>query len=246
MEICAFLPYLEDKLKFMRIFACMCLLFLWGCMNNGPLEQSKAQINLEFNKQFKQEHHLFLNYYFGMSVADYESATQLNFTNKEILLSGENDACALHGFNHKHTLEDIQEINKHSIVYYEFNLGNEEFEAVVKPVFRNDKLIRIELQTLNCFTFGNHSHEFYRRKINDTRQALLQMHTEKYGNYQIQRKVHNQHEKDVIKNEGVAIETFDTNKYVFSHNNKRITIEQKCCDFKPLVIYTLEKNSDNS
>jgi hypothetical protein len=229
----------------MRIFVYICVLSLLGCKNNGPLEQSNSQINLEFNKQFKQEHHLFLNYYFGMSVADYESATQLNFTHKEILLSGENDDCALHRFNHKHTLKDIQEINKHSIVYYEFNLGKEEFEAVVKPVFRNDKLIRIELQTLNCFTFGNHSHEFYRRKINNTRQALLQMHIEKYGAYQIKRKVHNQSEKNVIENQGVVIKNFDTNKYIFNHNNKYITIEQKCCDFKPLVIYTYEKNSLN-
>lgn len=217
-------------------------LLFFGCQNGLQNNNENAPaIQVEFNKAFKKEHHLFLNYYFGMSISDYENATKRNFTSKEILLSGEKEECELNQYSHKHTITDIENINAHSTVYYEFLLGTEEFEATLKPVFRNDKLIRIELQTLNCFNFGNHSHEFYRRKINNTRAALLKMHAEKYGAYTIKAKIHSDLEKDVIKNEGVAIESFDTNTYIFIHDNKRITIDQKCCDFKPMVVYTLDQ-----
>ena len=216
-------------------------MLFFGCQNASENNANRAAIKVEFNKEFKKEHHLFLNYYFGMSISDYENATKRNFTSKEILLSGEKEECELNQYNHKHTITDIDNINAHSIVYYEFTLGSEEFEATLKPVFRNDKLIRIELQTLNCYNFGNHNHEFYRRKINNTRAALLKMLSEKYGDYTIKPKIHSENEKDVIKNEGVAIDSFDTNTYTFVHNNKRISVTQKCCDFKPIVIYTLDQ-----
>lgn len=211
-----------------------------GCQSERN-SNNHEPIQVKANKTFKKENHLFLNYYFGMTIDEYETATKHNFINKQLFLSGEKNTCELNRFNHRHTREDVENINKHSTVFYEFSYNNEEFEATLNPVFKHDKLVRLELQTLNCFTFGNHNHEFYRRKIEKTRQALVDLHRQKFGNYKIDPKIHTPDDLAVIKNAGVAIEQFDTNKYVFNHSNKVITIEQKCCDFKPLIIYSHAK-----
>lgn len=217
----------------------LCALAFAACQHaENRKSKSIDPIELQASKSYKKEHHLFLNYYFGMSVAEYENATKLNFMKRQVFLSGENQDCELNRYSHRHTREDIDNISKHSVVYYEFDLGKEEFEAVLRPVFKYNRLVKIELQTLNCFNFGNHQHEFYRRKINSTHKALIDLHKDQFGKYQIAEKSRTEHDESVIKNAGVAINQFDTKKYIFNHQKKVITIEQKCCDFKPVIVYT--------
>jgi|GEM_PF-4679150 len=222
----------------MRLILMLCAALLFGCQH-AENRTHKDRLELPKLKQtYKKEHHLFLNYYFGMSVAEYEAATRHNFMSNQLFLSGEKETCKLNRYGHHHTREDINSIDSHTVVFYEFNLGHEEFEAVMQPVFKYNRLIKIELQTLNCFNFGNHQHQFYRQKINDTRLALIDLHSKQFGDYEVSRKKHTLDDLSVIKNAGVKIEHFDTNKYIFNYNSKVVTIEQKCCDFKPVVIYT--------
>jgi len=222
----------------MRIILLFCFALLFSCQH---AENRKHKDRLELPKlsqTYKKDHHLFLNYYFGMSVIEYEAATRYNFMSNQLFLSGEKETCNLNRYGHHHTREDIDNIDSRTLVFYEFRLDGEEFEAVMQPVFKYNRLIKIELQTLNCFTFGNHQHEFYRKKIDDTRTALIDLHSKQFGKYQVAKKNHTHDEMSVINNAGVVIERFDTNKYIFNQNTKVVTIEQKCCDFKPLVIYT--------
>lgn len=213
-------------------------ILLLGCQSERSHKNSQNPVLVKSNKKFKKEHHLFLNYYFGMTIQEYETATKENFVNRKVFLSGEQEDCQLNRYNHKHTQEDIENISRHSTVYYEFSFGSEEFEAVLKPSFKYDRLVKVELQTLHCYNFGNHNQEFYRRKVNDTKKALLDSHAKEFGKYKIAYKKMTEDDMAVIRNAGVTIKHFDTNKYIFSHSQKIITIEQKCCDFKPLVIYT--------
>ncbi|MFT3795586.1 hypothetical protein [Flavobacterium sp.] len=223
----------------MRIITLLLALVLLGCQSERSSNSNKEAYRLKPIKNYKKEHHLFLNYYFGMTIEEYETATKHNFMTRKLYLPGEKDQCDLsHYSHHHHTHQDIENINYHSNVYYAFSLDDEEFEASLKPVFKYEKLIRLEMQTLNCFTFGNHSHDFYRRKIASTRKALIDLHQQEFGRYSVTPKKHNLDEMAVIANAGVNISHFDTNKYTFKHQNKVVTIEQKCCDFKPLVIYS--------
>lgn len=222
----------------MRILLIFSVVLALGCQSERNHQNNQNQILVQSNKVFKKEHHLFLNYYFGMTIQEYETATKQNFINKTLFLSGEKEDCELNRYSHKHTQEDIENISRHSTVYYEFSVGKEEFEAVLKPSFKYDRLVKVELQTLHCFTFGNHNQEFYRRKVNNTKKALLDSHALEFGKYKVSEKKMTDDDKAVIRNAGVTIEHFDTRKYTFNRNLKMVTIEQKCCDFKPLVIYT--------
>lgn len=222
----------------MRILLILCAALIFSCQHAENRTHKDRLIVPQLSKRYKKEHHLFLNYYFGMSIEEYEKATRQNFMSKHVFLSGEKEACKLNRYGHHHTQQDIDNIGRNSTVYYEFDTGSQEFEATIKPVFKYNRLIRIELQTLNCFNFGNHQHEFYRKKINDTRVALIDLHTQQFGQSKKLRKQHTSDEWSVIKNAGVDISKFDTNKYTFQRDHKVVTIEQKCCDFKPLVIYT--------
>lgn len=212
-------------------------LVLLGCQSERSHKNNHNPVAVQPVKKFKNEHHLFLNYYFGMSIADYENATKQNFISRQVFLPGETKSCDLSRYTDQHA-QQVEHINYHTEVYYEFTFDKHEFEATLKPVFKNDKLIRLEMQTLNCFNFGNHNHEFYRKRVNETRQALVGFHKKELGSYVMVPKVHNADELSVIQNAGVNIGLFDTHKYTFKNRNKVVTIEQKCCDFKPLVIYS--------
>ncbi len=228
----------------MRIVLILCVALLFSCQHAENRTHKDRLVVPQLSKRYKKEHQLFLNYYFGMSVEEYEKATRQNFMSKHVFLSGEREACELNRYGHHHTQADIDNISRNSTVYYEFEDGPHTFEATIKPVFKYNRLVRVELQTLNCFNFGNHQHEFYRKKINQTRTALIDLHTRQFGKFQTTPKRHTQDEWSVIKNAGVDIAQFDTNKYVFKRDNKVVTIEQKCCDFKPLVVYTLRSFHD--
>ena len=222
----------------MKLVLILCAALVFGCQHAENRTHKDRLVVPQLSKRYKKEHHLFLNYYFGMSVEEYEKATRQNFMSKHIFLSGEREACDLNQYGHHHTQEDIDAIGRNSLVYYEFDTGKLEFEAIVKPVFKYNRLIGIELQTLNCFNFGGHQHEFYRNKVNETRLALVDMHRQQFGQFKLTRKRHTANELAVAENAGVNLSQFDTDKYTFKQDHKVVTIEQKCCDFKPLVIYT--------
>lgn len=222
----------------MRHLVLLMAVLALGCQSESAKRNGIKSAQYESEMHFKNEHHLFLNYFFGMSISDYEKATKKNFIEHKIFLSGEKEQCELNRYSHKHTELDVENISRHSIIYYQYQIGGEEFEAVLRPVFKYNRLAKIELQTLNCFNFGNHQHAFYRRKVNDTQKALLEHHREKFGAYTVTQPKGKEREEDVIKNAGVNLEHFDTNRYIFTHQNKVVTIEQKCCDFKPLIVYT--------
>ena len=225
----------------MRVFIFLLAILTISCKEQqNSVSGKRSLIKTEFKKQFNQRDHLFLNYYFGMSVQDYENATKFNFTQKKILLADDDNDCRLGGITETNTLEDIEEINRLSKIYYVFGSGQDEFEAVIKPVFRNDKLVKIELQTLNCFTVGDHKHGFYRKKVNEIHDILLKLHLEDYGKYTSTPKQLSQHEIMAYENAGIPMDSFDSNRYTFTDNGKIISIEQKCCDFKPIIIYAVD------
>ena len=233
--------YIDPILNPMKtIILVIAVLFVSCKEQQNSVIGKTTKISSELNKEFKSTDHLFLNYYFGMTVEDYEIATRVNFQQKKILLADDRSDCKLSAFSESHKPEDIESISRLSQIYYVFGDGKDAFEAVIKPLFKNNRLARIELRTLNCFNVGNHNHEFYRRKVNEIHETLLKFHKEKHGNYTVSRRAQSEQEIAAYKDAGISMEFFDANKYIFDDNGKIISVEQKCCDFKPIVIYAVD------
>ena len=202
--------------------------------------------SLEIRK-YDDSLNLFLNFYKGMTLKDFEKQVQQDLEDKRLFFkdfSNLTDEEKLWGTGEPLNTDSFENIadfsarnhylfSNNSNIFYALQIKTTTYYVEVLTTFKDNQLSYLELKGPIYFQ-GNFKQPFTSRELENFNSSILELYESKFGQPKI---VKPKIEINKFYNSLDSDYEYDKNFYLFKFREKVILINIRCCDFHTIVRY---------